>query len=190
MLKSVKRTLLAGANAGWLNLRSLTIDANRLWRSAECDNHSFDIIVPFSEHEANQLALPVDAVRNQICPNWNLTMVAMSQPPCEVAIPIDGRIRLFNSEKEITRAEAIRVGVDNSAADFVAIMSPEIRLEEDALFWASLTLRNRPDAKWLYFDHIEEAKTVHPICKPNFSRELLFSTMFTGPLNFVDRAAQ
>ena len=182
MLKSVKRTLLAGLNAGWLKLRSQLINAEKLWRSTEGDNYSFEMLVPFSDAEASQLPRMIESVRNQICDNWKLTLLPISESPRELTIPIDDRIRLGTLDEQITRAEAIRAGVDQSTADFVAILPPAVRLEVDTLVWASFYLTTMPQTKWLYFDHMEKDQ---PICKPDFSRELLFSTMFTGPLNFV-----
>ena len=89
MLKSVKRTLLAGLNAGWLKLRSQLINAEKLWRSTEGDNYSFEMLVPFSDAEASQLPRMIESVRNQICDNWKLTLLPISESPRELTIPID-----------------------------------------------------------------------------------------------------
>lgn len=163
------------------------MDERRVWRSSHGAPISFDLIVPFSNEEADALPSLIESVRQQICQTWTLTLVPMDTTPSEVSIPRDDRIRTLSLGTNVSRSEAIRLGVENSSADFVTIPPPHVRLESDLLVWATLYLRNSPQTKWFYFDHIEQGNSDQPICKPSFSRELLYSAMFTGPLNLASR---
>ncbi len=146
------------------------------------------IIVPVYKTPLAWLDVCVRSVLDQQYGNWELVLVDDGSDSAVLSSRLaewsnkDERIRVSCLEENSGIAAATNAGIEMARGDFVGFLDHDDELSPDALTWIVRVLNEHPDALWLYSDEdkiSEDGICSHPFLKPDYSPELLLSSMFT-----------
>lgn len=148
----------------------------------------FSILMPVYNVPIQWLDRAVDSVRRQLYPNWELYLVDDCSTQEEVRDYLKGiqdeRIKVKLLEKNRGISGATNEAAAMATGDFLVLMDNDDELSDAALHEFKQQL-DREEADILYSDQdIVDEQGVHrePLCKPDWSPDLLMSQMYIGHL--------
>jgi glycosyltransferase involved in cell wall biosynthesis len=132
----------------------------------------------------------IDSVRRQHYDKWEIILLAEKISKASKADRVlesmtqqDHRIRLCCTIGTTAGAK-LNEGLKFAKGQFIGFLEPQDKLPPDALTWLVWAINSNPDAVWFYSDEDRISAIIGrrhtPNFKPDFSMELLLSTMQTG----------
>lgn len=148
----------------------------------------FSIIVPVYKIDCKWLEKCICSVVGQHYRNWELILVDDASKRDDLKQLMnawalkDRRIHVYYLEQNCGIAGATNFGIKQAGGEFIGFLDHDDELTPDALTWVVWALNKHPDALWFYSDEdkISPIGDYHlQYFKPDFSRELLLSNMYT-----------
>ncbi|HEX6124635.1 MAG TPA: glycosyltransferase [Pyrinomonadaceae bacterium] len=173
----------------WLETKGRLTEADRNAMRSAIDGFRgrplISIILPVYNVDEKWLRHCLDSVAKQIYPNWELCIAddASTAPHIRPLLTEyarrDERIKVsFRTENgHISAASNSAVGL--ATGEFVVLLDHDDELSEDALFWVASEINSFPETAMIYSDEDlmdEGGRRYDPKFKPDFSRDLLYST--------------
>lgn len=146
------------------------------------------IVVPVYRIAPQWLEKCIASVYSQHYSNWQLILVDDHSEQSSLADLIrkweakDNRIIAIFLSKNLGISGATNAGIDGACGEYIGFLDHDDELSADALTWVVHAINKNPQAKWFYSDEDKistDGKYHGPHFKPDFSRELLLSQMFT-----------
>lgn len=148
----------------------------------------FSIVVPLYNTNEQYLKELIEAVREQVYKNWELCLVDASdthkeriQTVCQEYSMQDDRIRYIPVEENKGISANTDYGIKQAQGDYIVLCDHDDILLPNALYMIADAIR-QSDAEIFYSDedHLNlRGKHVMPLYKPDWSRDLLYSQMYT-----------
>lgn len=145
------------------------------------------IVVPVYKVDCKWLDKCISSVVNQHYGKWELLLVDDASERDDLKQLIDSwtsrdeRISLYTLQQNSGIAKATNYGIKHARGEFIGMLDHDDELTPDALTWVVWTLKQHPEALWLYSDEdliSITGKCYDPRFKPDFSYEYLLSNMF------------
>jgi GT2 family glycosyltransferase len=153
------------------------------------------LLTPVHDPAPEMLSAALDSVRRQAFPAWELCLVDDASRDPRVldildAVKEDPRIRLVRREQSGGIATATNDALAMATGEYVACLDHDDELEDDALATVAAALEESPDADLLYSDEdlVFDDERYALVLKPDWSPDLLRSTMYMGHLIVCRRA--
>lgn len=148
----------------------------------------FSIVVPLYNTELKFLEELIRSALKQTYPNWELCLVDASDSRKEEIATLckgyeekDQRIRYLPLESNQGISKNTNVGIDMAKGSYIVLCDHDDVLGEQALYMTALAIKET-NGKVLYSDedHVDEkGRHKTPFFKPDWSRDLLYSQMYT-----------
>lgn len=154
------------------------------------------ILMPVYNVDRIWLEKAVASVRNQVYGNWELCIVDDASPSPHVREALedlgagDPRIKIAWLKENRGIAGATNEALRLAEGEFVGLLDNDDELTPDALFEVAKLLNAHPDADMIYSDEDKlnsSGERVDPYFKPDWSPDLIFSTMYTCHLGVYRR---
>jgi len=149
------------------------------------------ILMPVYNVDPHLLRKAVKSVERQAYPNWELCIADDCSTTPETKSELD-RIAKRNQKVKVRFLEENQgiAGASNAAleladGEFVALLDNDDELAPEALFEVAKLLNEHKDADFIYSDEDkldEQGRHIEAFLKPDWSPELLLSTMYTSHL--------
>ncbi|MBF0550693.1 MAG: glycosyltransferase [Deltaproteobacteria bacterium] len=149
---------------------------------------TFSIVIPAYNTRLIHLRKTLDSILSQIYPYWELIIFddASTKPHVFEFVSRyaerDKRIRTCRAEQNLGVAEATNRAIALAGNEFVCLMDHDDELPPLALFELAFYLQKHPHADMIYTDEVkinEDGEAIETFFKPDWSPDLLLSTMYT-----------
>ncbi|MBF0496443.1 MAG: glycosyltransferase [Deltaproteobacteria bacterium] len=149
---------------------------------------TFSIVIPAYNTRIVHLRKTLDSILNQIYPYWELIVFddASTKPHVFDVVSSyaekDKRIKVGRVENNLGVAEASNRAIALAANEFVCLMDHDDELPPLALFEVAYYLQSHPHADMIYTDEVkinEDGEAIETFFKPDWSPDLILSTMYT-----------
>lgn len=146
------------------------------------------VIMPVFNVEPSLLRRAVGSVQAQAYPNWELCIADDCSTRPETRSELTqlasegGRIKVKFLDENCGIAGASNAALELAEGEFVALLDHDDELAPEALFEVVKLLNTNPDTDMVYTDEDkldERGRHVEAFFKPDWSPELLLSTMYT-----------
>ena len=157
---------------------------------------SIELLLPLAHAEPGAVEQFVTSLQDLVDDNWRLTLVGS----CDTLAETDAAAATIASScgqttyfagNDATAVAQLNRAMANSAADWLAILGPNLRLAPDALSRARAAIAAEPEARVLYTDHdyLDTTSGVrwNPFLKPDWSPDLYLAMDYLGPFVLVRR---
>lgn len=148
----------------------------------------FSIVVPLYNTELKFLEELIRSALKQTYPNWELCLIDASDSKkdgiaalCKGYEAKDQRIRYLPLEENQGISQNTNAGIDMAKGSYIVLCDHDDVLGEQALYMTALAIKET-NGKVLYSDedHVDEkGRHKTPFFKPDWSRDLLYSQMYT-----------
>ena len=155
------------------------------------------ILMPVSNPVPDFLDEAIASVARQVYGNWELCIAIdpVSDPAIRAIVERwvenEPRIRVVNSDKKGHSNQAIQSAAEIARGDYIVLMDQNDKLTLDALGEIALYVTENIDTGVLYSDDDninEQGKQFAPRFKPDWSPELLLSSMYMGNFLVLQRS--
>jgi len=155
------------------------------------------VVMPVYNVDARLLQKAIGSVERQIYPRWELCIAddsstnAATRAVLERYAGADKKIKMRFLERNQGIAGASNAALALAEGEFVALLDHDDQLAPVALFEVVKLLNEHPDADFIYSDEDkidERGRHVEAFLKPDWSPELLLSTMYTCHLGVYRRS--
>jgi len=169
------------------NRTELTVIDNFIKTQKKLPN--FSIIISTYGNLNTYIKTSLDSVLNQSYPHWDVCIVdnnSSSKETREILEDFatkDKRFRIIYLQESISISKALNLGIENSKHEFITILGKEDVYDRDALYEFAKIISEKDDADIIYSDEDkinQNGVRFEPYFKPDWSPELLTSTMFIG----------
>ena len=133
------------------------------------------------------LKIAIESVRNQTCPNWELSIVDDSSSSIETRSYLDSisktdsRIKVNLKSENSGISETLNIAIAQSNGEFLGVLDHDDALHPRAIELCLEAVKNNTGAILIYSDEDKiDKKGIHsnPFFKPDYSPELLLSQMY------------
>ncbi len=148
----------------------------------------FSIVVPLYNTEQRYLKELIQAAEGQVYQNWELCLVDASDARrqqieafCKECGERDGRIRYIPVGENRGISSNTDYGIQQSEGEYIVLCDHDDILLPKALYMIAAAI-HESDAQVFYSDedHLNQyGKHIAPLYKPDWSRDLLYSQMYT-----------
>jgi GT2 family glycosyltransferase len=161
------------------------------------DRPRISVVTPVYNTDPRWLRRCVESVRQQIYPDWQHCLAddGSTRPETVNALreleQLDSRVKVVRLPGNGGISAASNGALSVATGDFVALLDHDDELAPDALLEVVRLLNEHPDADLIYTDEDKlEFDGTHsePYFKPDWSPDLLRSTMYIGHLSVYRRA--
>lgn len=182
----------------WFDLHRTSREELEQQRQEEFDHAPlFSIVIPLFEPPLHYIREAIASVIAQSYANWELILVdtATAGPEERRYLETLGnkRIRIVEAGGNLGIAGNTNLGIQHAKGDYIAFLDQDDVIEPDALYRYAEAIRQHPKADLLYCD--EDSFTelgdapFHPLLKPDFNLDLLYSHNYVIHLLMVSRYA-
>lgn len=156
------------------------------------------IVVPVYDVRRAWLGRCIRSVTSQHYENWELVLVedgpvdASTRQAVQQWSQSEPKIHVRFLDQHQGIAEATNAGIAMARGRFIGLLDDDDELAPDALTWIVAAHNRRPDAQWFYSDEDKLSRWGRhhgAYFKPDFSPEMLLSTMFTCHFSVYGTAA-
>ncbi|MBF0508370.1 MAG: glycosyltransferase, partial [Deltaproteobacteria bacterium] len=149
---------------------------------------TFSIVIPAYNTRLIHLRKTLDSITSQIYPHWELIVFDDASTKSHVYDVVsryaerDNRIQVGRSEKNLGVAEASNQAIAMASMEFVCLMDHDDELPPLALFELAYYLQKHRHADMIYTDEVkinEDGEAIETFFKPDWSPDLILSTMYT-----------
>lgn len=153
---------------------------------------SFSVVVPVYNTESRQLRAAIDSVCDQTYANYELILVddKSTLPSVREDLKLyegNPHVKIHYRKTNGNISEATNTGIDMATGEFIVFMDCDDTLSPDALYRVAEKLNENPNYDFIYSDSdklTEDGRYRHnPYYKPDWSRELFISQMYTCHLS-------
>jgi glycosyltransferase involved in cell wall biosynthesis len=155
------------------------------------------VVMPAFNTEPALLRSAVESAQQQIYPNWELCIADDCSTRADTRAALDAlasqddriKVKLLSENKGIAGASNAAIAL--ARGEFIALLDHDDELAPHALFEVVRLLNEQPDTDMIYTDEDkldEHGRHVEAFLKPDWSPELLLSTMYTCHLGVYRRA--
>lgn len=148
----------------------------------------FSIVVPMYNTQISFLRELIQGVKDQVYSNWELCLIDASdrdkdaiRAVCEEYSREDERIRYIPVEKNQGISKNTDYGIQKASGEFIVLCDHDDVLLPKALYMMADAIHcSNADVYYTDEDHLNaRGKHVMPLYKPDWSRDLLYSQMYT-----------
>lgn len=153
-----------------------------------CEDIFFSVVVPLYNTNPKYLQELIEAVKSQVYQNWELCLVDASdtdkeqiQVICQEYENKDTRIRYIPVKENSGISKNTDFGISQAKGEYIVLCDHDDILLPKALYMFADAI-HESDAKVFYSDedHLNiRGKHIMPLHKPDWSRDLLYSQMYT-----------
>ncbi|SDX52889.1 glycosyltransferase family 2 protein [Eubacterium barkeri] len=160
----------------------------KIYRDQSCCKIKFSIVMPVYNVEIKWLSKAIESVQRQIYPNWELCIVNDCSTKEGVAEFLEtimsDRIKIRNLDKNVGISEASNIAASMADGDYILLMDNDDEITIDALYeFKKAVDQDNPDIIYSDQDMIDiMGHRSNPLCKPDWSYDLLLSQMYMGHL--------
>ncbi len=157
----------------------------------------FSIVTPVYETPTDILWWAIESVLAQTFGDWELCLVDDRSPSARVRVllddcaALDPRIRVEHRAENGGIAAASNTALAMATGEFIALLDHDDRLHPDALALVDETIRDNPEADYVYTDEDKMTAKGHhtaPFLKPGWSPERIRTQMYTCHLSVLRRS--
>jgi GT2 family glycosyltransferase len=188
-----KRT--ASKYAGWIEAYDTLTDSDRAairTRVAMFEHRPLiSVIMPTFDAPDKFLREAIESVQRQLYPHWELCVVDNASVDSNVRrilseVGVEENRLIYALRKEsATIRRAFNEGIGLVSGDYIALLNPDDRLSERALYWLAEEINAHPDAQLIYSDSdcLDAGGQRHnPHFKSDWNPDLLLSQNCVGRL--------
>jgi O-antigen biosynthesis protein len=185
----------------WVEQHDTLTDQDRAEIRAHIEDFAhrptISVIMPVYETDPRFLAEAINAVRNQLYPNWELCIADDASPSPKIwaalqaAATSDPRIKILRRPGNGHISAASNSALTLATGDFVALMDHDDLLPEHALYEVAAELQAHPDADLIYSDEDkidDQGRRFEPHFKTGWNPELLLSQNMVSHLGVYRKA--
>lgn len=150
---------------------------------------TISVLMPVHRIPVGYLNQSINSILQQSYSGWELCVCADSSNSSgtmrllESLRGSDPRIKIVHARAQIHPAKATNVAAEFATGSFIALLNPEDWVEPDALKRLAETIQRNPAADLVYVDEEKVSSSDQhgePCLRPDWSRELLLSTIYIG----------
>ena len=175
--------------------RSWISSNNRTSRGSQFP-HRVTVLMATFNTPIEYLKVAVESVRNQTCPNWELSIVDDASSSGETRSYLDSisetdsRIKVNLKSENSGISETLNIAIKQSKGEYLGVLDHDDALHPRAIELCLEAVKSNPDAILIYSDEDKiDKKGIHsnPFFKPDFSPELLLSQMYLNHFTIMKK---